>query len=95
MSNANDGGRAFPQPLTANDNTVHDELGQGGMSLRDYFAARAPAMPADLNELAKEHADVDNPDKTHREKSDVLLAIRAEWNYMYADAMIAARDGAK
>lgn len=49
----NDGGPAFPQSETANGNTIHDEHAQGGMSLRDYFAAKAmaavleriPAMP--------------------------------------------------
>lgn len=89
----NDGGPAFPMPSGAeprvNETTHYNE----GMTLRDYFAAHAPALPHDLAELAREEADVDNPDKTHGEKSDVLLSIRAYWNYMYADAMIAARNG--
>ena len=59
--------------------------------LRDYFAAHAPPLPPDLAALAMEHADTDNPDKTHEEKSKVLLSIRATWNYLYADEMMAAR----
>ena len=61
------------------------------MTLRDRFASHAPAMPSDLGRLALEEADVRNPDKTHGEKCDVLLAIVAEWRYRYADAMLAAR----
>ena len=89
----NDGGPAFPMPSGAeprvNETTHYNE----GMTLRDYFAAHAPALPHDLAELAREEADVDNPNKTHGEKSGVLLGIRAHWNYMYADAMIEARNG--
>ena len=83
----NDGGPAFPEFMGD-----HMEP-KRGMTLRDYFAAHAPAMPSDLAALAKEHADTDNPDKTHGEKCDVLLSIRAEWNYRYADAMLKAREG--
>lgn len=87
----NDGGPAFPTDSEAQVGTSTYHF--TGMTLRDYFAAHAPALPHDLAELAREEADVDNPDKTHGEKSDVLLSIRAYWNYMYADAMIAARNG--
>ena len=89
MSAANDGGPAFPTAQSQ----FHDGL-VGGMTLRDYFAAHSPPMPSDLGALALEAADVDNPDKTHGEKCDVLLPIVAEWRYRYADAMLAARAGA-
>jgi hypothetical protein len=36
MATTSNGGAAFPMPSTASHN------GQGGMSLRDYFAAHAP-----------------------------------------------------
>ena len=95
MAPANDGGPAFPMPSGAeprvNVTTHYNE----GMTLRDYFAGHAPALPGALADLAMEAADIDNPNKTHGEKADVLLSIRAEWNYRYADAMIAARAAPK
>lgn len=91
MKPAIGGGPAFP----CVERMTHDgEFVGSGMTLRDYFAAHAPGMPSDLGALALEAADVDNPDKTHGEKCDVLLPIVAEWRYRYADAMIAARGGA-
>ena len=91
MSNGQD--PAFPTTRANADDGIGDRAAFPGMTLRDYFAAHAPAMPSDLAALAKEHADTDNPDKTHGEKCDVLLSIRAEWNYRYADAMLKAREG--
>ena len=90
-----DSGPAFPQPCCDSGHAANSPYGiaGGGISVRDYFAAHAPAMPPDLGALALEAADTDNPDKTHRTKSETLLSIRAEWNYIYADAMIAARNG--
>lgn len=63
-----------------------------GMSLLDYFAGQAPPMPMALMSFALEHADVDNPDKTHGEKCDCLLSIIAAWNFRFARAMIAERE---
>lgn len=57
------------------DNIVHD-----GMSLRDYFASRAPAPPEWwMSE------DCEN--------SPRVAAAIARWNYFYADAMLLERDG--
>lgn len=91
----NDGGPAFPQPCTELGYAANSpwNVAGGGLSLRDYFAVHAPGLPQDLASLAMEAADVDSPNKTHGEKSDVLLSIRAHWNYRYADAMLAARNG--
>jgi hypothetical protein len=36
----NDGGAAFPQPVTGSGRPVDDEVGKG-MTLRDYFATKA------------------------------------------------------
>lgn len=36
-----DGGFAFPQSETANGNSFGAEYADGGMTLRDYFAAKA------------------------------------------------------
>ena len=95
MKPTNDGGPVFPFPTMEQGSTCTAGAwaASPGMTLRDYFAVYAPAMPSDLAALAKEHADTDNPDKTHGEKCDVLLSIRAEWNYRYADAMLKAREG--
>lgn len=96
MKPANDGGPAFQlSHRYDSDPSINvPKPGYDGMTLRDYFAAHSPPMPSDLGVLALEAADVDNPDKTHGEKCDVLLPIVAEWRYRYADAMIAARGGA-
>jgi hypothetical protein len=85
---------AFPSPEVRTIDGMGVSQPYYGMTLRDYFAAHAPPLPADLMALAMEAADTDNPDKTHGEKSDVLLDIRATWNYRYADAMLAARTSA-
>ena len=89
-----DGGPAFPSQITAEDrNGTPIVTVFKGMTLRDYFASKAPGLPSQLAEWALEAADVTNPDKSDREKSKVILNIVAEWNYMYADAMLAARKG--
>jgi hypothetical protein len=67
---ANDGGPAFPYSDVADDDP--------GMSLRDYFAAKAMAgylaAPGGAGVLATENANA-----------------CAEWSYLLADAMLAER----
>ena len=71
MATRADGGSAFPHKYS--DGSTNE-----GMSLRDYFAARAPKPPKwwienygkDLNDLQSEAE---------------LISV---WNYAYADAMI-------
>ena len=80
MSDERDyGGPAFPFVVQdVSRYQVHDQ----GMTLRDYFAAHAPAMP--------EQWYLDSP----RKKSDPLWhwgEASAAWAYFYADAMLAAR----
>lgn len=70
MSNINDGGSAFPVP---NDANIND---QEGMTLRDYFAAKA--MQVDYR-LAKQFTD---PEWRYG------IALDA---YKMADAMLKAR----
>lgn len=59
-----------------------------GMSLRDYFAAHAPQMPAALREMAKRAEKADG-----RDTSDFGAAAKYEsmWRWAYADAMLAGR----
>jgi hypothetical protein len=79
--------QAFPNPHLTD---------QTGMTLRDYFAAKA--MPAvyqwfEKNQLADREPsldlDVDEVDGTP--SSDAMLV--AKWSYGLADAMLKARDG--
>ena len=74
-----DGGPAFPQPCTDQGyvaNTPYDMAG-GGMSLRDYFAAKA--MQGIISIL-------------HGGLRPVDLSKMAGDAYQIADAMIVARD---
>ena len=72
----NDGGQAFPGPndATQNGSPLYPEYG-GGMTLRDYFAAKAMAA---LITCAPNHGDLPQG----------MAAIDA---YRYADAMLKAR----
>lgn len=80
----NDGGPAFPQPMTASGNTVHDEIGQGGMTLRDWFAGQV--LLSAIADAEQVYGDEDDGDGS---------VNRFDWcahrAYLYADAMIAAR----
>jgi hypothetical protein len=75
MSQHNDGGPAFP--VTPTDRGGQCAPTEYGMTLRDYFAAKAMQ-----GLLASPHADP-------RGGATVL----AESAYIVADAMIAAREG--
>ena len=72
MSNTNTGGPAFPQYVISNGGAFVD----GGMTLRDYFAAKA--MQGSIT-CAPNHGDI-----THE-----YCAVDA---YRYADAMLKARE---
>ena len=77
---------AFPHPGERNANGEPVFFPEHGMTLRDYFAAHAPAMP--------EQWYLDSP----RKKSDPLWhwgEASAAWAYFYADAMLAARSAAE
>ena len=86
-----DGGPAFPtmtarEQLSNNDNfvTVHEP--QGGMSLRDYFAARS--IPALMMAVFQALETREATDDTVAE----LEAKVAEKAYRIADAMLAERE---
>lgn len=81
-----DGGAAFPRPCS-DDRTDGDQPdgnvtldGQEGMSLRDYFAAKA--MQGEI---------VSNSSAEMSGSSDLDDRLIAEWAYRMADAMLAAR----
>lgn len=73
MITLNDGGPAFPSTIT------DDSLHVGGMSLRDYFAAKA--MRAFVMTLC------DKDQMQDREAGDLIATL----SYVQADAMINAR----
>lgn len=94
MSSINDGGPAFPCKgppmwLSSKDNPPEmvkgSEANLPGMSLRDWFAGQA---------LSGEMADSAGGIWANDAK-DADLYARACLLYRYADAMIAARGGAK
>ena len=71
----NDGGPAFPEAGMGGLPNGEFISGQAGMTLRDYFAAKA---------LMGLLASVDS-------ECDINKDISAKWAYEVADAMIAAR----
>ncbi len=79
MSTKNDGGPAFPQgtKFASSAQQILDGGHHGGMTLRDYFAAKA--MQAILYETIK----IDGDATTHRVARDA---------YRVAEAMLKARE---
>jgi len=72
MSKENDGGPAFPRD--------HAHEGHNGMSLRDYFAAKALS------------GFLANPQQDYAPLITGKLKMLAEEAYRLADAMLAARE---
>jgi len=71
------GGHAFP--INAEDWRDIPNHPSPGMTLRDYFAARAPAAPAWW--------------WSQQDKSEnASVADMARWNYVWADEMLKARE---
>lgn len=89
-----DGGSAFPRPLSVSHGSVADHqysaCEQDGMSLRDYFAAKA--MHAELNTAGAfegpAQALADEAARTGR-TIEQQIAFNA---YKLADAMLAERE---
>jgi hypothetical protein len=79
----NDGGYAFPHPALANEG-FSPQYDMGGMSLRDYFAAKALCGVALWQR--GQGGSFFNPDDA---KDAAKLA------YQLADAMLLARGGVK
>lgn len=92
MNNINTGGPAFPTGLIFDDKGVI--IGENnGMTLRDYFAARA--SEEDINQHIwkgfNETAIKTAPDGTKYETSIAARWTREQAKYRYADAMLKAR----
>lgn len=101
----NDGGPAFPQPLSFSPNgeavTAGMYFPEGpGMTLRDYFASKAPPPPKSFERASwSEMKIVPAPEMgpgyvkeawvtSHETDADYI----ARWNFTYADAMLRARE---
>lgn len=77
----NDGGQAFPRPkFWDGDGNPDNDCEQGGMSLRDYFAAKALhgvlQNLADMN--AESRADLPRFARDCYKMADAMLAERAK-----------------
>lgn len=81
MDAIKDGGQAFPLTVTLSTED-HEHLAYPGMTLRDYFAARALA------------ALINHPNKDGENCGKQAVPKLAEWAYEYADAMLKAREAA-
>ena len=83
MSHDNDGGPAFPPQVVRDADGIFQDVAvygmQSGMSLRDYFAAKA--MAAHIMRHPVDAGGTDYP----------FDATMAEWAYAQADAMLKAR----
>ena len=80
MTTPNDGGSAFPQHGWTSDPKVLERMkNQGGMTLRDYFAAKAIRIWLEESKLESPFVDVDED----------YIAKKA---YKMADAMLKARE---
>jgi len=89
MSNTDTCGPAFPQLMLSNGGIYVD----GGMTLRDYFAAKA--SEDDINEHIWKGFNETKikiaPDGTKYETSIAAQWTREQARYRYADAMLKAR----
>ncbi|NBX50174.1 hypothetical protein EBT25_09595 [bacterium] len=75
---------AFARPHSEDKDFIH--FAQSGMTLRDYFAAKAMliTMPAVINELKKTRGSI--------KEAIRLQDMSAETCYALADAMLKARE---
>lgn len=81
------GGPAFPQTqtLTEKDFVSGLDVGEGGMNLRDYFAAKAMQGMYACGDVAKGcKAMPSMSDEQH-------CTATAQWAYLQADCMLKAR----
>lgn len=90
MSNPiNNGGPAFP--MSGDPNVDFDR----GMSLRDYFAAKADISGCKTtieNMIQFAGVDIGDGDDPVLKVFELAAAFQAKLRYMYADAMLKARE---
>lgn len=89
MSARKDGGPAFARPAAWFNGTTMSRS-QDGMTLRDYFAAKAPITVDDA--MVAAGADSSCIGTLPRAKRIEVLEVLAAMRLEYADAMLAARE---
>ena len=85
MSNKDDGGSAFPGTEIHFAHGVSQEYSYPGMSLRDYFAAKA--MQGIISNTDAVNGLKLDPDRVGQKLKDAI----SQSAYRYADAMLEAR----
>lgn len=81
MTTPNNGGAAFPLPSERNAEGAICDARETGMTLRDYFAAKAPPPPKWwMDSYAK-----------NLECLDAYADVLTQWAYCYADSMLRQR----
>ncbi|MDN7413463.1 hypothetical protein QZM42_33600 [Burkholderia vietnamiensis] len=87
MNEIKDGGPAFPHVLRNEFDSATK-----GLSLRDYFAIRAPEPKAERMAIERQSDHNRNPyNDAHKPKLRSDVEIRCDLAYEYADAMLRAR----
>jgi hypothetical protein len=82
MNNTNTGGPAFPRDY------AHPLHGHNGMTLRDYFAAKAmqSLIAGSFTEIGQEGIEA------NRQPFQNIEDLMSETSFKYADAMLKARE---
>lgn len=92
----NTGGPAFPHLglYKRIDGDLHPVPTQhGGMTLRDYFAAKAPSPSSEWIETQRQLDRQRNPhNDSHKPPIRDLVELDAAWRYKWADAMLKERN---
>lgn len=98
MSDKNTGGSAFPalEALDQDMRGCFTAYSASGMSLRDYFASKAPAMPDNFDRKNSAVEKVQVGSTGYKKiitvtEWETLAQHLARWSYAYADAMLAER----
>lgn len=89
--NKNDGGAAFPTLTVVGD----VGMSEGGMTLRDYFAANAPVTGIDANQSLLQQPDAARFASCDHDGAMPMPLIMKELvrlRWEYADAMLAVRE---
>ena len=89
MSNKNTGGSAFPAAVVFHDQIVYED----GMTLRDYFAAKASEEDIRANiEGPMQECIVESSDGRKHITHRTVKYTREQAKFRYADSMLKARE---
>ncbi len=87
-----DGGPAFPNPRVTDSSDIVTQWETMGMSLRNYFAAHAPPLPAFVRDAFVGVSPQQFKDGKREYDISQLAEVTAHWNFLYADAMLKERE---